>query len=87
MHVMLPGEKEAIRTVRRLGAEYGYGNLIERLCESWRQLLGLDRCPADVMPAVAAERAACLAIVVDELGEMDDPRMTRVRDAILARGK
>jgi len=47
--MMFPGEEEAIRTVRALGAQYGYGNLIERLKESWRAILpGGKRCPADI---------------------------------------
>ena len=32
-----PGELEAIETVERLGAIYGYGNLIARLSDAWSE--------------------------------------------------
>lgn len=61
--MMFPGEEEAIRTVRKLGASYGYGNLIERLKESWRAILpGGDRCPADVAEDTTVARRELLAI-------------------------
>lgn len=34
-----PGEKEAIETVKRLGAQYGYGNLISHLKDAWSESL------------------------------------------------
>lgn len=46
--MMFPGEKEAIETVRKLGAAYGYGNLIEHLKKAWREILPTETCPADI---------------------------------------
>jgi hypothetical protein len=37
--MMFPGEQEAIDTVTRLGAEYGYGNLISHLRAAWAKTL------------------------------------------------
>jgi hypothetical protein len=48
--MLFPGEKEAIETVKRLGEEYGYGNLIYHLSEAWSQKLqaqGMSRQGAD----------------------------------------
>ncbi len=30
-----PGEREAIETVKALGAQYGYGNMISQLKQAW----------------------------------------------------
>jgi|GEM_PF-3629795 len=35
--VKFPGEDEAITTVKRMGAEYGYGNLISHLKDAWSE--------------------------------------------------
>jgi hypothetical protein len=35
--MMYPGEQEAIETVKRLGAEFGYGNLISHLQREWSE--------------------------------------------------
>ena len=37
--MLFPGEKEAIDTVLRAGAQYGYGNMISHLREAWRDHL------------------------------------------------
>ena len=34
-----PGERDAIETVKRLGAQYGYGNLISHLKDAWSESL------------------------------------------------
>lgn len=47
---LLPGEEDAIRAVQSLGKKYGYGNLISRLKEAWREDLigfGLGEPAAD----------------------------------------
>jgi hypothetical protein len=47
-----PGEQDAIRTVRELGARYGYGNLISRLKDAWSEHLqatsGLSKKSGDL---------------------------------------
>jgi hypothetical protein len=48
--VLFPGEAEAIATVKALGAQYGYGNLISHLQQAWSDHLvaqGIDRQAAD----------------------------------------
>lgn len=48
--VMFPGEAEAIEIVKRLGAEYGYGNLISHLKDAWsesHQAQGISKQTAD----------------------------------------
>lgn len=48
---MFPGERQAIHEIKRLGAAYGYGNLIRHLKDAWSDMLveksGLDRETAD----------------------------------------
>ena len=80
--MMFPGEEEAIRTVCELGAKYGYGNLIERLKESWRAILpGGDRCPADSYPVdLTIEEAKALRASV--MGGRFD---TKTMDSAIAR--
>jgi hypothetical protein len=36
---LFPGEKEAIDAVLQAGAAFGYGNMISRLREAWRDML------------------------------------------------
>jgi hypothetical protein len=47
-----PGEAKAIATVIELGKQYGYGNLISRMRESWKldlmEKYGLDEEAADL---------------------------------------
>jgi hypothetical protein len=49
---LFPGEVKAISTVCRLGAEYGYGNLIHHLRNAWSAMLqrkyGFDAEAADM---------------------------------------
>lgn len=50
LDMLFPGEREAIEEVKRLGAEYGYGNLIYHLSEAWSQKLqaqGMSKQGAD----------------------------------------
>ena len=35
--IKFPGEDEAIAIVKRMGAEYGYGNLIGHLKDAWSE--------------------------------------------------
>lgn len=53
MHIprWFPGEENAVATVKALGAEYGYGNLIHHLKDAWSERLqksGLPKKTADV---------------------------------------
>ena len=46
-----PGEQEAVATVKALGAQYGYGNLISHLKQAWSERMqsewGFDKRAAD----------------------------------------
>jgi hypothetical protein len=58
-----PGEREAIATVKELGARHGYGNLIARLKDAWSEELqarGMDRQGADM-----AARHVCVWCLTD----------------------
>jgi len=51
MILYFPGELEAIETVKALGAQYGYGNLIMHLKTAWSEMLqekhGMSKDAAD----------------------------------------
>lgn len=53
-----PGEQEAIETVKRRGAEYGYVNLISRLKDAWSEYLQSDNAIGGPLPQKVADRAA-----------------------------
>lgn len=40
--MLYPGEKEAVETVLKHGAQYGYGNLIAHLGRAWAEELVKD---------------------------------------------
>jgi hypothetical protein len=52
--MLFPGEAEAIETVKRLGEQYGYGNLIYHLRNAWSERLRKD----SGIPKPAADMAA-----------------------------
>jgi hypothetical protein len=72
----LPGEAEAIETVKQLGAEHGYGNLISHLKDAWSEKLqaqGISKNGADT----AAGHICAWCHMDRRTGEKKPPRRDR----------
>jgi hypothetical protein len=62
---LFPGEAEAIETVKRLGAQFGYGNLIHHLKDAWSESLQKQNAIFDKQTADRAAGHVCAWCKVD----------------------